>query len=89
MSKPMTDAIKKRAMGLDPFSNQKVRKGGYGPEVWHTLSGANRWGIPLAGRSTGPAPGREVRRAKGIPSEAAGKNIRPFTVEDRPKRSRV
>lgn len=88
MSRQMTDAIKNRAAGLTPFDNEGMRKGGYGPRVWHGVrgTGAEDMSFPA---SKGPAPGRDVRRQKGLTDQAAGKKIRPFQIEDRPKRNRV
>src|SRR5262245_53843323 len=92
MSGQMSDTAKNRAAGLIPYANQPMRKGGVGPELWHGVSN-QRWGLILPTRgaigSREPAPGRDVRRAKGIPKQAGGKKIEPFVIEDRPKRNRV
>ena len=60
MAKPMSDAIKNRAVGLKPFPDQPVRKGGTGPAVWHGLGGTPHFGLLLPPQK-GPAPGRDVR----------------------------
>lgn len=88
MSRQMTDTIKNRASGLTPFGNEGMRKGGTESRVWHGVrgTGAEDMSFPA---SKGPAPGRDVRRAKGITEQAAGRKIRPFQIADRPKRSRV
>ena len=71
MSKKLSDTIMNRAKGLVPFPEQPIRKGGTGAPVWHGLGGTQRHGIPLptGGKigSRGPAPGRDVYRAKGMP----------------------
>lgn len=88
MSGQMSDAIKNRAVGLTPFGNEGMRKGGTEARVWHGVrgTGAEDMSFPP---SKGPAPGRDVRRAKGMTDQAAGKKIGKFQIEDRPKRNRV
>jgi hypothetical protein len=88
MAKKLSDTVKNRASGLVPFADQPMKKGGVGPKVWHGLPGTQRHGLILP-PGPGPAPGRDVRRAKGIPAQSGGKKIVSFEVEDRPKRRRV
>ena len=85
----MSDVAKNRAAGLKPYGSvQPILKGGFGPRVFHDLAGTQRWGLLLP-PTNGPAPGRAVRKAKGMPAEPAGKKTKKFAVEDRPYRHRV
>jgi hypothetical protein len=88
MAKKLSDKVKSCAEGLVPFGSQVMRKGGTEAKIWHGLPGTQRHGLLLPA-TPGPTPGRDVRQAKGIPGQAAGKKIVSFEVEDRPRRKRV
>lgn len=61
----MTDKLIKRALELDAQRPPRLRRNGYGPEIW-TRMVPNRFAFPFPTMSQGPIRSVQVRREKGI-----------------------